>query len=86
MTKNEFVAALRKSPIWKEDRYGHFQLTWKQNIKYRLKAQPLSVRYEKKMEGGDWWNRVGDYYKNIRIDSGFLIIRGRKIPLEVLPE
>ena len=85
MTKNEFVAALRKSPIWKEDRYGHFQLTWRKNIKYRLKVQPLAVRYEKNI-GCAWWNRASDYYKNVRIDGGFLIIQGRKVPLEVLPE
>lgn len=87
MTKTEFVAALRKSPPWKEDRFGHFQLEWKQTIKYRLKVQPLSVRYERKYVGyGLWWNRASDYYKNVRIDGGFLVIQGRKIPLEVLPE
>lgn len=85
MTKDEFVAALRKSPIWKEDRYGHFQLTFKGN-KYRLKVQPLAVRFETKRHGyGDWWS-TSSYYKNVEIKDGRLVIDGYKIPLGVSPE
>lgn len=84
MTKNEFVAALRKSPIWKEDRFGHFQLTFK-GSEYRLKVRPLVVRYERKI-GVEWWNKVSDYYRNVEIKDARLAIAGYKIPLEVLPE
>jgi hypothetical protein len=51
MTKTELVAALRQSPIWKEDMNRHFQLTFN-GTKYRLKIQPLSVRYEKRNATG----------------------------------
>jgi len=84
MTKTELVAALRQSPIWKEDRYGHFHLTFK-GTHYRLKIQPLSVRYEKKV-GVEWWSKASDYYKNVEIKDGKLLIQRYRIPVEVLPE
>jgi hypothetical protein len=85
MTKTELVAALRQSPIWKEDRYGHFQLTFK-GTHYRLKIQPLSVRYERKKVGAEWWAKTSDYYKNVEIKDGKLVIHGLKILMEVLPQ
>jgi len=32
MTKTELVAALRQSPIWKEDMNHHFQLTFRYQV------------------------------------------------------
>ena len=83
MTKAELVAALRKSPIWAEDRWGHFQLSWKQ-IDYRFKVQDLSLRYEKKL-GCGWVRADSDYYKNLEIVDGRLRLGSRRIPLETLP-
>ena len=87
MTKTELVAALRQSPIWKEDRYGHFQLTFK-GTHYRLKIQTLSVRYEWKsaLTNTEWFNKASDYYKNVEIKDGKLNILGYRIPVEVLPQ
>lgn len=84
MTRSEFIAALRQSPIWEEDRYGHFKLEWK-GFKYRLKVQTLSVRYEKKV-GSAWFLTASDYYKNVTIEDGKLKLQGRLIPIYKLPE
>lgn len=84
MTKTELVAALCQSTIWKEDRYGHFHRTFK-GARYRLKIQPLSVRYERKV-GAEWFNKASDYYKNVEIKDGKLNILGYRIPVEVLPQ
>lgn len=87
MTKTELVAALRQSPIWKEDMNRHFQLTFN-GTKYRLKIQPLAVRFEKRNATGyvEWINKASDYYKNVEIKDGKLNILGYRIPVEVLPQ
>lgn len=87
MTKTELVAALRQSPIWKEDMNRHFQLTFN-GTKYRLKIQPLAVRYEKRNATGyvEWFNQASDYYKNVSIKDGRLKLQGRLIPIDKLPE
>lgn len=83
MTRSEFIEALRKSPIWTEDRYGHFKLEWK-GIQYRLKVQDFSVRYERRSDG-TWFNKDSDYFKNLKIENGRLNLKGRRIPIEQLP-
>ena len=83
MTRSEFIEVLRKSPIWAEDRYGHFKLEWK-GMQYRFKVQDLSVRYEKK-GGTDWFNKASDYLKNISIVDGRVKIQGYRIPIDQLP-
>ncbi len=84
MNKNELVAALRQSPIWKEDSHGHFQKTFKGN-KYRLKIHPLGVRFEKKVDT-EWWCKTSDYYKNVEIKEGKLSMHGLFITLNFMPE
>ena len=79
MTKQELIAALEASDIWAKDRYGHFKLTFGPN-QYRLKIQPLVVRYEKKI-GSEWFCKSSDYYKAVRIQDGFLRIASRRIPV-----
>ena len=86
MTRAEFIAALRQSPIWEEDMYGHFKLEWK-GIKYRLKIQAISVRYEKKsLQFDPWFLKASDYFKNVNIEDGRLKLQGRLIPIDKLPE
>lgn len=81
MTANLFLAALERGSVWT------LSTGMETNHQVPFEVQPLSVRYERKYVGyGLWWNRASDYYKNVRIDGGFLVIQGRKIPLEVLPE
>lgn len=84
MTRSEFIEALRKSPIWAEDRYGHFKLKGN-GIQYRLKVQSLSVRYEKRYPDGTWFNKSSDYFKNVTIIDGRLKIQGRLIRLDQSP-
>ena len=79
MTKQELIAALEASDIWAKDRYGHFKLTFGPN-QYRLKIQPLVVRCEKK-DGSGWFCKTSDYYKNVRVQDGFLRIGSRRIPI-----
>lgn len=84
MTRSEFIEALRKSPIWAEDRYGHFKLEWK-GIQYRLKIQALSVRYERRYRDGSWFNKASDYFRNVTVIDGRLKIQGYRIPIDQLP-
>lgn len=83
MTRSEFIEALRKSPIWTEDRYGHFKLEWK-GIQYRLKVQDFSVRYERRSYG-TWFNKDSDYFKNLKVENGYIKLKGRRIPIDQLP-
>lgn len=84
MTRSEFIEALRKSPIWTEDRYGHFKLNWK-DIQYRLKIQDLSVRYERKLPDGTWFNKASDYFRNVNVIDGRIKLQGYRIPIDQLP-
>ena len=79
MTKQELIAALEASDIWAKDRYGHFKLTYGPS-QYRLKIQPLVVRYEKRI-GSEWFCRCSDYYKAAGVQDGFLRIKTRRIPI-----
>lgn len=84
MTRSEFIEALRKSPIWAEDRYGHFKLNWK-DIQYRLKIQDRSVRYEKRYHDYAWFNNASDYFRNVTVIDGRLKIQEYLIPIDQLP-
>ncbi len=79
MTKQELIAVLEASDVWTKDRYGHFKLTFGTG-QYRLKIQPLVVRYEKKIES-EWFCKSGDYYKAVAIRDGFLRIGARLVPI-----
>ena len=79
MTKQEIVAALEASDVWTKDRFGHFKLTFGLN-QYRLKIQPLVIRYEKK-DGSGWFRKNRDYYKNVEVQGGFLRIGSRRVPI-----
>ena len=79
VTKQELITALEASDVWTKDRFGHFKLTFK-SIQYRLKLQDLVVRYEKKV-GSEWFCRVGDYYKSVKVQDGRLWIGGIRIPI-----
>ena len=79
MTKQEIVAALEASDVWTKDRFGHFKMAFGPN-QYRLKIQPLVIRYEKKV-GSDWFCKTRNYYKNVTVQDGFLRIGSRRIPI-----
>lgn len=79
MTKQEIITALEASDVWTKDRFGHFRLTFGP-IQYRLKIQPLVIRYEKK-DGSGWYAKISDYYKNVTVQDGFLRIGSRRIPI-----
>ena len=84
MTRSEFIEALRKSPIWTEDRYGHFKLEWK-GVRYRLKVQDFSVRYERRRQDGTWFNKDSDYFRNTKLEGGYFKLKRRLIPIDQLP-
>lgn len=79
MTKQEIITALGASDVWTKDRFGHFKLTFGPN-QYRLKIQPLVVRYERR-HGVEWYAKISDYYKNVTVQDGFLRIASRRIPV-----
>ena len=79
MTKQEIITALEASDVWTKDRFGHFKLTFGAS-QYRLKIQPLAIRYEKK-DGSGWFCKTSDYYKNVRIQDGLLRIGSRRVPI-----
>ena len=83
MTKQEILAALGASDVWTKDRFGHFKLTFGPN-QYRLKIQPLVIRYEKKY-GSGWLCEISDYYKNVTVQGGFLRIGSRRVPITSAP-
>lgn len=84
MTRSELIEALRKSPIWTEDHYGHFKMKWK-GVQYRLKIQLLVVRYEKRYHDCTWFNNASDYYRNVTVIDGRLKIQEYRIPIDQLP-
>jgi hypothetical protein len=65
MNKEDFTATLRRSPLWNEDRYGNFKT---ESGKTRAKIQQTSVRFERKLSNGIWFNSASDYYKNITME------------------
>lgn len=62
---------------WTADRWGNYNRMIN-GRKYRCKFQDMSMRFEVKGEYG-WVNIRSDYYKNIQIVDGFVVIRGVQI-------
>ena len=79
MTKQEIITALEASDVWTKDRFGHFKLIFGAS-QYRLKIQPLAIRYEKK-DGSGWFCKTSNYYKDTTVQDGFLRIGSRRIPI-----
>ncbi len=79
MTKQEIITALEASDVWTKDRFGHFRLTFGPN-QYRLKVQPLVIRYERK-HGVEWYAKISDHYENTTVQGGFLRIGSRRVPI-----
>lgn len=81
--KATVVCALRASPLWVEDRWGHFQVFFKEQ-QYRIKIQANSLRYEKKTDT-EWEAKTHDYFKNVTVSDGRLRVKGYSIPLDHFP-
>ncbi len=79
MMKQEIITALEASDVWTKDRFGHFKLTFGPS-QYRLKVQPLAIRYEKK-DGSDWYAKTSGYYKDTTVQDGFLRIGSWRVPI-----
>jgi len=80
MTRNEFVAAMRKNPAWTEDRWGHFRSVkiTRNGEPVRLKVGTLAVRLEVRLADRSWCNIRSDYYKAVRIsDDGKVWIKDK---------
>ena len=66
---------------WSVDRWGNYKKTSDSGKLYRVKVQKTSMRLERKMEGagGEWFNVVSDYFKNIVVSNGHVAIKGKVI-------
>lgn len=61
---------------WTMDRYGNYIII-RDGRKYRCHFQKTSLRFEYYHESlKEWCNFRSDYYKNIMIDSGKIIVCG----------
>lgn len=76
---------------YKVDRWGHLQKKYGDGVdapvrEYRIKFQDKSIRIEKRIthtDGSREWMRIGgDYYANIRLDKGWIIVSKVKIKVE----
>jgi len=74
MLKAELVSVLEASSLWTKDRYGHFHCEDR-----RFKMLDRACRFEKKMGSGEWLNTTSDYYKNMKIVEGKIVIGNLKI-------
>ncbi len=75
-TAFQIQTILDNSVDWTMDRWGNYQCI-KNGNKYRIKFQATSLRYEVKNSNiNEWINIRSDYYKNIMIDSGKIIVCG----------
>jgi len=63
---------------WCVDRWGNYKKTSETGKDYRVKIQKVSMRLEAKVAGG-WINLVSDYFKNIEVANGHVVIKGRVV-------
>jgi len=78
MTKQEFLATMVRSK-WKRDRQGRYKLK-RDNLTFRLRIQPASLHYEILHPDGSWYKKTSDYFTNLRIVDGRLLIHDYSIP------
>ena len=66
---------------WSVDRWGNYKKTSDTGKQYRVKVQKVSMRLECKMEGagGQWLNIISDYFKNIEVANGHVMIKGKVV-------
>ncbi len=85
MTTRSEITAILKAQGWAEDRFGNLK---RNSTNVRIKLQATSMRVEKKIvykpiefanqtsytPPPEWKNVVSDYYKNIAIVDGHVVI------------
>lgn len=85
MTTRSEITAILKAQGWAEDRFGNLK---RNSANIRIKLQATSMRVEKKIvykpiefvgqasytPPPEWKNVVSDYYKNIAIVDGHVVI------------
>jgi hypothetical protein len=71
MTKDDLIKWLL-SKGYHVDKFGHYQKTKDNGVKYRYKIQNISVRYESQAKIGDkneWLRIASNYLKNLSIND-----------------
>lgn len=85
MTTRSEITAILKAQGWAEDRFGNLK---RNSANVRIKFQATSMRVEKKIvykpiefanqtsytPPPEWKNIVSDYYKNIAVVAGCVVI------------
>jgi len=86
MQKSDVIAIL-SSMGWKQDKYGHFKTP---SGLARAKLQAMSVRIERKItlvheytgKQSFWSNIASDYYCNLRIQDGRLVVQNKILKVQ----
>lgn len=72
------IRAVLTENRWVIDRWGNYKKSMNGNS-YRVKLQKTSMRVERSMGDGRWFNLVSDYFKNVTFKGISLVIKGRII-------